>query len=172
MLEGFSDALIARADPDKRYEDPLLTLPQHPGELRSDQLDHAYCELTALVSQRPAFECWFVCHVTQPRYPEQIFPPEVALDASTLTAALAQGHALLRHPGSRFAFMVSDHDSVLCFVDGACIELPGDEIQAVKKLCDLSIENISDFIQQFETDAGQSFILHLVNQGSLVVDQE
>lgn len=170
MLEGFSDALIARADPDRRYEDPHPTLPQHPGELRSTQLDQAYAEVCALLAQRSDFERWFACHATQPRYPELIFPPAAKLDMDTLTAALTAGQTVLRHPGSRFAFLVTAGATVCCFVDGACAELPAADLKAVSKLCDLSIENIGEILNEFRTQAGRDLILHLLNQGSLVLD--
>ena len=169
MLEGFSDALIARSDPDRRYEDPAPVTPEHPAELRAEQLDTAFAEVTAQLGQRTAFSRWFGCNATQPRYPDQIFPPATPLDQTALENALSAGQALLRHPGSRFAFMTTESATVLCFVDGGCLELPGDELQAVAKLCDLTIEDISDNATEFRTDAGRAMVLLLVNQGSLVL---
>jgi 50S ribosomal protein L16 3-hydroxylase len=173
MIEGFSDALITRSNPDQRYEDPAPALPEHPAVLRPEQLDTAFAELTAQLRQRSAFDRWFGCHATQPRYPEQILPPTAALDEPTLERALTGGQALWRHPGSRFAFMPVTHEGIgelLCFVDGGCAELPGEEIQAVSKLCDLTIENVAEIIEEFTTGAGRALVLHLVNQGSLVLD--
>lgn len=171
MLEGFSDALIARSDPDRRYEDPAPALPAHPAALRPEQLDAAFAELTAQLSQRSAFTRWFGCHATQPRYPEQILPPPTELDLPALTRALDDGASLLRHPGSRFAFMASETGSVLCFVDGGCFELLAKELQAVSHLCNLTSLDTKECVSSFRTNAGRAMVLLLVNQGSLVLER-
>jgi len=170
MIEGFSDALIARSDPDQRYEDPAPAAPAHPAQLLPEQLSAAFAALTAQLGQRTAFERWFGCHATQPRYPDQILPPPAELDFASLEHALNTGQALLRHPGSRFAFMTTAAETVLCFVDGGCVELPAEDHQAVSSLCDLSVENASQSVHEFNTDEGRAMVLLLVNQGSLVLD--
>lgn len=170
MLEGYSDALIARADPASRYEDSAPQVPEHPGEIKSTMLDTAYQSLMDTLGQREAFNRWFGCQVTQPRYPELIHAPDEDYTLDSLVAALESGAELLRHPGSRFANMSEPDGTVLCFVDGGCIELSESEATLVSLLSNSDYANYGEIFQQNQSPAGREFLLQLVNQGSLVVE--
>ncbi len=170
MLEGFSDALIARADPAVRYEDPDPRLPTHPATITSGMLDSAYDTLLATLNQRDSFERWFGCQVTQPRYPELIHAPEQEQSQESLATALQSGEGLLKHPGSRFAQMALGNGNVLCFVDGACHELGSEDAELIGKLTNPVISDCADLYLGCHSAAGSSLVLQLVNQGSLVLD--
>jgi len=174
MLEGYSDALIKCSDPADRYTDPAPAQESspssfHPAEIKSAMLDEAYNKVMATLGQRSAFNRWFGCQVTQPRYPEHILAPESDYDFPAINSALQAGAALLRHPGSRFA-MMHDQDELLLFVDGACITLPMLCVNAVESLCDLQLSDCSMILSGQDSPEVRNLILQLVNQGSLVIE--
>ena len=171
MLEGFSDALISRADPALRYEDPDPAIPAHPAEIKPAMLDDAYTTLMSTLAQRDAFNRWFGCQVTQPKYPEQIEPPEREYSLATLEEELRSGLILMRHPASRFASMRQDEETLLCFVDGACFELSAAESDIVTDLTRPGFSGYAALFQSWQTALGRELILNLVNQGSLVLDE-
>ena len=171
MLEGFSDALIARADPAIRYEDPDPVIPENPAEIKPAMLDNAYATLMATLSRRDDFNRWFACQVTQPRYPEQIQAPEQDYTETTLREELDNGLILVRHPVSRFANMKTNDETQLCFVDGVCFEMSAAEAGMVNVMTNPGFVDYADLFQASGSAAIRELILKLVNQGSLVLDE-
>lgn len=170
MLEGFSDALIARSSPMLRFEDPAPAIPDHPAEIRPATLDRAFASILDSVSNRDAFNRWFGCQVTQPRYPEHVTGPDQDYSLAALQASLDRGATLLRHPASRFAKMTPGNNVQLCFVDGACFELSDDEGDFVAKLTDQSFDDLNTLFLQQQSGAACDLVLKLVNQGSLTLE--
>ncbi len=172
MLEGFSDAMIARADPELRFEDPQPQIPAHPASIDSSMLDTAHAQLLSALAGRDDFDRWFGCQVTQPRYPESIHAPDEEYSLEDLAGALEAGESLLRHPGSRFAQMSLSSGNVLCFVDGACHELGSEDAQLIAKLTHPDTREYGKLFRQCSSTSGQQLLLQLLNQGSLVLDAE
>lgn len=170
MLEGFSDTLIAAADPAQRYTDYRPEIPGKTGQIELQSLRHAFQTLLGTFSSEAKFATWFGCYVTQPKYPELIQPLSNALAEPELTARLEAGARLLRNPSSRFAFLeLSDASGLLFFADGSVHTLSLEVVTVISRLCDLTVlkhEAISELIGL----AGMSeLVLELVNQGSLLV---
>lgn len=61
---------------------------------------------------------WFGRVMTQPKYADQLVPTETPTDPDDLVAALQEGEALVRSPGSRFAWRALDETRATLFADG------------------------------------------------------
>lgn len=170
MLEGFSDSLIAEADPAERFTDPGLELPTRIGEIRSKELTHSYQTLMESFSGFIKFSLWFGCYVTRPKYPELIQPLAEDLQFAQVTQLIDGGSELRPNPSSRFAFIESSNDArVILFVDGGSHRLSPAAAEAASLLCSLTVLNREIFTNLSELEGMPELLLALVNQGSLLL---
>lgn len=171
MLEGFSDSLIARADPANRFVDGKPQLPERLGEIDRQSLQAAFEQMQKQLSNLGAFESWFGCHVTAPKYPELIQPLPAEVGSEQLEKMVGEGLQLSRNPSSRFAFSQSDEAAVLLFfADGVAHELARDSLQVVSEICELTTLNSEVIAKCMPRDELLNLLLTLLNQGSLLGD--
>lgn len=169
MLEAYSDALIAGADPAQRFTDASDRLPIRPGAINPASLVEALTAVVALVKDGDSFGKWFGTYVTEPKYPELVQPLAGELELSALLAQLNAGASLRRFPGSRFAFLELESGLVF-FADGDPYEMAAGSVKAISMLCDLTPLNSTELSTILQTDSMPELILRLVNQGSLVLE--
>jgi 50S ribosomal protein L16 3-hydroxylase len=130
-------------------------------------LDALHAMITQKLADRKAFARWFGGYNSTPKYPEVDWAPEEPVSTEDVCEYLANGSALARNPASRFSF-VRDNADFLMFVDGECFECHGDTATFAEMLCAEDIINIA--AELAKSDAVQSLIVQLINQGSVAFE--
>lgn len=169
MLEGYSDSLIARSNPARRFTDSIDTLPLKPGAINPGSLQRALEDLTELIADESSFAKWFGCYVSNPKYPELVQPAEHPLELSALRSRLQQGASLVRHPCSRFAFLKYESE-LYFFADGGLHKLPSSALNAVSTLCELTTLYSREILIILKTDSMPELLLQLHNHGCLILE--
>ena len=114
-------------------------------------------------------EEWFGQLMTRRKYPEHTFLPEPELDADALSAALANGTELEKHPAARFAF-IRHPDALTLFVDGQSFPVAVSNSELGALVLELNDRNISKLnLGSYEASAEcLNLLCALYNQGSLI----
>jgi 50S ribosomal protein L16 3-hydroxylase len=167
LIADFADDLVADMDDDDRYTDPGLEAQSNPGEISEAALNALHAMITQKLADRKAFARWFGGYNSTPKYPEVDWAPEEPVSTEDVCEYLANGSALARNPASRFSF-VRDNADFLMFVDGECFECHGDTATFAEMLCAEDIINIA--AELAKSDAVQSLIVQLINQGSVAFE--
>ncbi len=167
LIADFADDLVAEMEDDDRYTDPGLRSQSNPGEISAVALDALHAMITEKLADRKAFARWFGGYNSTPKYPEIDWQPEEPASIEDVREYLADGSALARNPASRFSF-VRNGTELLLFVDGECFECQGETTAFAEQLC---AEDVIDIAPEFaKSDAVQSLIVQLVNQGSVAFE--
>lgn len=116
-ITSFADYLGEQLPDSRRYADPDLTLPAHPGEIDDASIERMRQLILETLDDPEQLRQWFGRAMTQPKYADQLISAEAPTDTADLVAALQQGEILVRTPGSRFAFC-SHATTTTLFVDG------------------------------------------------------
>ncbi len=139
-----------------------------PGEIAQANVMRAWKTLNAVLADESAFVNSFASLVTQPRYPERVVP----IARELASEELASGK-LVKSPSSRFAWIETESPATLClFVNGDRFEQPGNNLQAVIPLCDVTIDNVLEITTAADLKSWQSLLFELVCQGSLIADPD
>ncbi|MCL6250773.1 cupin domain-containing protein [Altererythrobacter sp. KTW20L] len=166
LVEGWCEHQ-ADASPDElRFADPDLARQANAGEIAPPALDRLYAMVSQALADRPAFDRWFGCHATQPKYPDIDWRPEDMVDEGEVLALMAAGTPLVRNPASRFAFTQAGDGAVVLFVDGEAFECSGDLAEFAPILC------AATTVQAPATSAEvAALVATLVNRGSLAFEE-
>ncbi|MFY0991535.1 JmjC domain-containing protein [Halomonas sp. C05BenzN] len=117
-ITSFADYLGEQLPASRRYSDAGMAPPMDPAELD----DAAVARMRALILETlddPAqLAQWFGRVMTQPKYVDQLVASETPTEPDALVAALQEGEALQRSPGSRFAWRALDDEHATLFADG------------------------------------------------------
>ncbi len=165
LVSHYADDIIETFADEDRYADPDLAAQANPGEITADALAALHCMVTQTLSDSAAFARWFGKYSSTPKYPDMDWRPDETIDAAALTAALANGQALIRNPASRFSFVRQDNDGILLFVDGECFTCAQDEALFAIDLC--AHDQLSANSAWLLSDAVIALILQLLNEGSI-----
>jgi 50S ribosomal protein L16 3-hydroxylase len=166
LVEGWCEHQ-ADASPDElRFADPDLVRQTNAGEIAPPALDRLYAMVSQALADRPAFDRWFGCHATQPKYPDIDWRPDEAMSEADGLALMAEGTPLVRNPASRFAFTQAGDGAVVLFVDGEAFECAGDVAAFAQDLCAATT---------VQAPAGSAevaaLVATLVNRGSLAFEE-
>ena len=169
LLTGFLDDLLPQVDPLARYHDPHLTTPPaHPGRLDADALAQVRQVIVDLLTDEAALHEWFGRYVTEPKrgvYPE---PPEAAVDASAVRAALAGGAALAHAPAARFAFLEQADGSATLFVAGEAVPLGPALAYAAPLLANHRLLPAAHLQPHLGDEAFLELLVTLLDEGALI----
>jgi len=164
QLQGFTDQIIDGLAEHQRFVDPNPHTGSVTGEILPSALDPAHAGLQQLVANKLGFLTWFGKHVTQSKYPDTLLPLDQTASSGLLESAL------VRNPGSRFAFM-EVADQVLLFVDGECYSMPLARLMLVREFCATTLFS-ADALQRFtEHPDFYCVINELLSNGSLLQQQ-
>ncbi len=169
LIADFADHLVEDIEDDDRYTDPGLATQSNPGEISARALDALHIMITEKLADRQAFARWFGGYTSTPKYPEIDWRPEEPASIEDVLENLANGPALARNPASRFSF-VRDGTELLLFVDGECFECCGETAAFAEILCAEDVIEIAPELAGSE--AIQSLIVQLINQGSVAFEEE
>ncbi|MEQ8954703.1 MAG: cupin domain-containing protein, partial [Gammaproteobacteria bacterium] len=153
---GYADFVAAGQEQAKRYRDPSPVGFGQAGEISQKVIS----QLQALIIDgfpdcKPYYlRRWFGCHVTAPRDPSFLVPPE--LELTTLTP----GQGLRPYPATRLAW-TQDGDHTLLFCNGQHYSLPGTAAEELVQLCAVTVFTVRENSQLV------SLLTELVNSGAL-----
>jgi 50S ribosomal protein L16 3-hydroxylase len=169
LIADFADDLVAEMEDDDRYTDPGLAAQSNPGEISAQALDALHTMITEKLADRKAFARWFGGYNSTPKYPEIDWRPEESVSIEDVRERIGSGAKLARNAASRFSF-IHNGKELLLFVDGECFECHGETAAFAETLC---AEDVIAIAPEFaKSDAVQSLIVQLINQGSVAFDEE
>ncbi|HET6631232.1 MAG TPA: cupin domain-containing protein [Rhodanobacteraceae bacterium] len=165
LLPDFADEVAEALPEARRYADPDLAPAARAGEIDAQALARVAEALgpAASLMDDDARGDWFGRYITRYRSAQAPAPPDRATRATTLSAALAGGVPLLRHPWTRMAWRRGRRGTTL-FV---CGEAHPCSTALARRLC---AERGLAFAAP-PTEAELSLLLTLVNGGHLVLQR-
>lgn len=117
-ITSFADYLGEQLPPSLRYGDAGMTPPSDPAELDDAALERMRHLILSTLDDPAQLAQWFGRVMTQPKYVDQLVPSETSTDVEELVTLLQDGEALVRCPGSRFAWRALDDETATLFADG------------------------------------------------------
>lgn len=162
-ITSFADYRGEQLPDSRRYADPDLTPPLHPGEIDAADLERMRALILDTLDDPAQMMQWFGRAMTQPKYPDQPVAADSPIDADALVAELHSGIVLERTLGSRFAYHVHTDgvpSRATLFVDGDGLE------------CDAGLAALLASDVPLDADAlaypgGSELLAQLLNGGSL-----
>lgn len=123
-ITSFADYLGEQLPDSRRYVDPDLTPPMHPGEIDDAALQRMRALILDTLDDPGQLLQWFGRAMTQPKYLDQLVATETPTDVEALVAELHDGAFLERTLGSRFAYRDHGDGRATLFVDGDGLDCP------------------------------------------------
>lgn len=173
LLSGFLEFLLEGVDPDARFADPDLTVPDNPGEISAAALDQVRTLLRRSIAlDDETLAVWFGRFLSETRPGFRAEPESEPYDEHELREHLRGGGSLERNPGSCFHYIAGLDGEMLLFVDGQEFALGPKVAFMAPLLCrhrELTLTLLREALKQ--TDARQ-LLLDLLSEGYLVIYQE
>ncbi len=104
IISQYAANLCAETTEDQRYSDPDLSLQDNPAELSIESLHRMKTLLLNVLQNEQEIEQWFGRHMTQRKYPELSYFPDMEMTTTSLADAMVNGLMLEKHPAARLAF--------------------------------------------------------------------
>ncbi|WP_416140106.1 JmjC domain-containing protein [Halomonas sp. HK25] len=123
-ITSFADYLGEQLPASRRYADAGMAPPADPTELDDDAVARMRGLILETLDDPAQLAQWFGRAMTQPKYVDQLVQSEHPTDPAELVAALQAGEALMRSPGSRFAWRALNDERATLFADGDGAECP------------------------------------------------
>ncbi|MGJ7457243.1 JmjC domain-containing protein [Halomonas sp. MA07-2] len=123
-ITSFADYLGEQLPPSRRYADAGMAPPADPTELDDDAVARMRGLILETLDDPARLAQWFGRVMTQPKYVDQLVASEHPTDPAELVAALQAGEALIRSPGSRFAWRSLNDERTTLFADGDGADCP------------------------------------------------
>jgi 50S ribosomal protein L16 3-hydroxylase len=171
LIAAFMQDMLEHVDPDARYGDPDLEVPEHPGEISEQALQKIRALFRQFTEDDDTIARWFGAYVTEPRRDRFAMPRPEEMDADALTAAIRNGEGLRRGPSTNLAFMHDQH-GVTLFANGAAYELDASVASAAPLLTDSEVIDAEALRPHLNNEAFTALLLHLVNEGLLELTSE
>lgn len=173
MLSQYAASLCAELPEDQRYSDPDLKTQPNLAEISPATLAKVKTLLTNMLQNdqhiEQSMELWFGQSMTQRKYPQHTYLPEIELDIQSFSSALAQGMELEKHPATRFAFFRKPN-LVFLFVDGQSFNFTDPDAELDKLLMNLCSRDKKN-LHYTDLQSSQeclTLLCTLYNQGSLI----
>ncbi|NBC86275.1 MAG: cupin domain-containing protein [Bacteroidetes bacterium] len=167
LIADFMQYAMERTDPDARYGDPNLSVPDEPGEIGDEALESIRTLLHSLTEDDASIDRWFGSFITEPKRDRFAMPLPEDLSEADIREAIRSGQGVRRGPATRLAFIRHDDGTASLFVNGSEILL-GDEIAyAAPLLTGAEFIPADDLRPHLDDDAFTSLLQHLVNDGLL-----
>lgn len=168
ILEGYSDSIIDRCEPEDRYTDPTAQVPERRGEIDTQSVFNSFNSLMETLDNKENYYRWFGQFATRPKIQNSISSPEQPYDEAELLEELANS-AIAINPSSRFSFLeLMPSGKTLLFVDGESIELAPQLAWYAHSLCRAPEISKQDMKKISQAPESLKHTLKLLNQGSLI----
>lgn len=165
VVTSFADYIGEQLGDSQRYGDADLQPPAAIGELDDQAIARVRALLLDAIDRPEQMAQWFGRAMTQPKYLDQLVPPESPSDPNDLRAALESGSELTHTLGSRFAWRRLDDAQATLFVDG-------DAIVCNLELAQHLSANTRLDARVLEFPGSEPLLAALVDSGSLSVPEE
>ncbi|WP_111496474.1 cupin domain-containing protein [Marinobacter bohaiensis] len=169
ILTGFSDFLCNQPGAEQLLRDPDLAPQDNPGLVSDAAVDGVKAIVENALRREDLLALWLGQYSTAPKSAQIVQPPEEALDAEQLGAALEDGFTLRWNEGSRFAYRPMD-DRIALFVDGERYLLNGDARWIAPLLCARHQPDPARMREAAADPALAGLLVTLINQGSLYLE--
>lgn len=170
LFTGFLTHLADQLDPLDRYADPDLRLQENPGEISRDALAKVHRIFRTFITD-DVIDRWFGTFVTEPRRGFAALPLDAPYTPDELADAIREGAALVRNPGTRFAYIRHENDEVSLFVGGETYVLDP-PFAFVAPLLSGTAPLDADTLAPHVADPDLATLLtDLVNEGFLVLEE-
>lgn len=165
VVTSFADYIGEQLGDSQRYGDSDLQPPAAIGELDDQAIARVRALLLDAIDRPEQMAQWFGRAMTQPKYLDQLIPPESPAEPSELRSALESGSELTHSLGSRFAWRRLDDARATLFADGDAI------------VCDLELAqylsaNSRLDARVLEFPNSEPLLATLINSGTLSVPEE
>ena len=166
LLSGWADHLVLQDSAQRRYTDPDLKKPAHPGELDQRTIDYFLQRMAALTQRPQEFRGWLAEHFTLPAQDIdlRVEPP---LAADTVLQLIRDDTPLLRSEYCRFAFIENSSNGIDLYINGHATTLHGPEAILGKLLCDRRQFHLQDLQPFIDNVACCRLITDWLNAGYL-----
>lgn len=169
ILEGYSDSVIDRCEPEDRYTDPMAQVPERRGEIDTKAVSDSFKKLMRTLDNKENYYRWFGQFATRPKIQNSISGPEQSYDEAELLAELAGDTVIAVNPSSRVSFLeLKPGGKTLLFVDGESIELTPQLSWYAHALCQSPEISRQDMNKISQAPEPLNYTLKLLNQGSLI----
>jgi len=173
IISHYAASLCAETTEDQRYSDPDLSLQTNPAEISLESVDRMKSLLMNALQNEQEIEQWFGRYMTQRKYPELSYFPEIELTTENFADILALMPSLEKHPAARLAFFRKD-ELLYLFADGEAFIINPfnkDLTALVAALCDRNIALINSMTYGSSLDC-INLLCKLYNQGTLIENEE
>ena len=165
VVTSFADYIGEQLGDSQRYGDADLQPPAAIGELDDQAIARVRALLLDAIDRPEQMAQWFGRAMTQPKYLDQLIPPESPAEPSELRSALESGSELTHSLGSRFAWRRLDDARATLFADGDAI------------VCDLELAQYLSAAPRLDAKVlefpdSESLLAALVDSGTLSVPEE
>jgi 50S ribosomal protein L16 3-hydroxylase len=168
ILEGYSDSVIDRCEPEDRYTDPTAQVAKRRGEIDTQSVSNSFNSLMKTLDNKENYYRWFGQFATRPKIQNSISGPEQPYDEAEVLAELADS-VIAINPSSRFSFLeLEPSGKTLLFVDGESIELAPQLAWYAHSLCQAPEISKQDMKKISQAPESLKHTLKLLNQGSLI----
>jgi len=173
LAADFASQAAAALPAARRYADPDLALPDHPGAISPDALQRVRGlirqAVQELLADDDALDRWFAAFVTQPEdVPAKAIDP---IDIDTLRRRVRAGESLWRSETSRLAYIdhgkVGDESGVCLYVDGEEYPLAAPVARLAPLLCDRRHVNARELAPLLDNEEAATLLVVLCNLGAL-----
>jgi len=171
LITSFIDYLAEERLSVAHYQDPDLTLQQHPGEISAASLQRVRDIINRIPVNDVDLARWFGQVVTESKSGDRVEPNAKALSIDAFVKRFQQGEQLWRCELSRFA-CINQKDSVLLFVAGGVETLSSEITAAVYLLCDQRIHSISEWAALLKAPDSAALLCRLYNAGHLYFEND
>lgn len=169
ILEGYSDFMIDRCEPEDRYTDPMAQMPKRRGEIDTQSVSSSFKSLVQKIDNEENYYRWFGQFATRPKIQNSISGPEQAYTETELMADLTGSAVIAINPSSRFSFLeLKPGGKTLLFVDGESTDLAPQLSWLAHSLCKAPEISRQDMKKIAQAPESLKYILRLLNQGSLI----
>jgi 50S ribosomal protein L16 3-hydroxylase len=173
IISQYAASLCAEVTEDQRYNDSDLNLQNNTAEISEESVLRMKSLLLDLLQNEQEIEQWFGRHMTQRKYPEMSYSPEIEFTPEIFAEALANGLTLEKHPAARLAFY-QKNETLYLFADGEAFSVDQnneDSTALLAKLCDKNTSLVNCLAYQSSQDC-ISLLCKLYNQGTLIETEE
>jgi len=171
LITSFIDYLAEERFSPEHYQDPDLTLQQHPGEISAASLQRVREIINSIPVNDDDLACWFGQVVTESKSGERVEPNSKALSVDAFVKRFQQEDTLFRCELSRFA-CIEQENAMLLFVAGTLTTLSSEMKAAVYLLCDQRMHIATEWAPLLEIPDNIALLCRLYNEGHLYFDND
>jgi 50S ribosomal protein L16 3-hydroxylase len=165
IITAFIDSAASELGEDKRYNDPDLSLQQHPGEISHESLLKVREIIRSAASENNTdINSWFGRFITESKSGELVSEPEQILDTEQFINLFQEHGKIKRSEFVRFAFITQKDVNVL-FIDGQEFTLTKELSFAAPLLCNQRQHSYAELVDNLAQSNFSSLLTELYNAG-------